>query len=188
MAEQERQKKGIGCGGLIALAVAFSFVGDFLDEGGVSIGPVFGLVVFFVVTIAFISFIRRIIRTSQAKQKAASATNPQAGAPARKGPVPSIRTPPSQKLPTTAPAPTKLPSQATNRPAPTPSLLPPRQPDPDDQTEVLRQQLAESIRDVAKEVDSGNRYSPSYEGVSSEEMIKKAKRRIAEWDLTHDDS
>ena len=174
MADQNTRRIGCGCLPLVVLLFLGSFVlraferlTDTEIDGGLVTGIIVALAVVFLVAGA-----------SQRRRRQEAEDRTGDGIPTSTAPSGS----PIPTLPTAPPSPprTRPPSPPTQRQTTTPSSpgAPVGSAPIEPEAEVLRRRLADAVADIAAEVDQGA--GGRLRGLTSEEMIARAKRRIAE--------
>jgi hypothetical protein len=175
MADQNTRRIGCGCLPLVVLLVLGSFVlrafegvtGIEIDSGLV-VGIIVAMVAVFLVTGA-----------SQRRRQREAEDRTGDGIPTSTAPSGS----PIPPLPTAPPSPVRTrpaaPPTQRQAPAPSPPGASVGSGSIEPEAEVLRRRLADAVADISAEVDqvdAGGRLR----GLTSEEMIARAKRRIAE--------
>lgn len=172
MADQNTRRVGCGCLPLVVLFLLGSFAlrafegltGTEID-GGLVTGIIVALLAVFLVAGA-----SQRRRRREAEDRTGDGV-PTSTAPSG-SPIPTLPTPPPS-LPRTRPPAPPAQRQASSPGASVESE--PIQPEAD----VLRRRLADAVADIAAEVDQVGA-DGRLRGLSSEEMIARAKRRIAE--------
>jgi hypothetical protein len=173
MADQNTRRIGCGCLPLVVLLVLGSFVlRAFEGVTGIEIDS--GLVVGIIVAVVAVFL---VAGASQRRRQREAEDRTGDGIPTSTAPSES----PIPTLPTAPPSPvrTRPAAPPTQRQAPAPPGASVGSGSIEPEAEVLRRRLADAVADISAEVDqvdAGGRLR----GLTSEEMIARAKRRIAE--------
>lgn len=171
MADQNTRRIGCGCLPLVVLLVLGSFVlRAFEGLTGMEIDS--GLVVGIVVAMVAVFL---VAGASQRRRQREAEDRTGDGVPTSTAPSGS----PIPTLPTAPPSPPRTRPAAPPPQRQTPSGASVESGSIEPEAEVLRRRLADAVADIAAEVDqvgTGGRLR----GLTSEEMIARAKRRIAE--------